>query len=367
MLNKLKRKIIGNKYTAVDFGHHSLKVVQGKVKNNSLELMYAGSRELEPGALEEGEVADVSLVAASLQNILQEGIRRQGKILFVPAREQIVVRIINVPDMPESELRETLRWEIDDYLPMAIDEVKMEFLPLEQEKSQQRVLVAVIPENVLNGYKEVFSRLNISPHVANLQELSLFSLLNYQQKLNQITAIIDMGANNLRVIIAREKNIYLSRSTDIGGSDFTEPFMEESETWLEAEQQKQQTDLLSETGRSEEDELDMDLMIEQLEASQTPGGRLSVLAEEAAEQIERSLNYYSSQHRGDSVDKILYTGGGFRLSGLVKKIEGELDRNMELIDPLYGTSGELDTSAVDRYRMAVAVGLIISEVVSDES
>lgn len=369
MWQKIKNRIWKNKYTAVDFGHHSIKLVQAEFKKDKIIINNLDWQLLEPGVLENGRIADKSLASASLQTLLDRGVRRPGRIVFVPAMENIIVRVITIPEVTEDDLDETIRWEAEDYLPLPLEEVKLEYLTMDKEEGKQRVLLAVIPRDVLTGYEDIFSSIDQRPEVANLQDLAIVSLLNYQDKINRPSAIISMGASNMQVIIAQKNNIILSRKCDVGGNDFTNIFAENNMSWQEAEKKKQEIDLTELDDEVNDDELSMDLVISQAESVNSLENRINQLKEKVVAEVEKSLEYYSSQHHGANVEKIFFTGGNFLMQGLKDNISRQIDVDLERIDPFSDLTLSVDKEIDDaiRYRFAISVGLIISEVFADEN
>ncbi|SDL58879.1 pilus assembly protein PilM [Halarsenatibacter silvermanii] len=348
MFNRIKKILSGTRFTAVDFGHSSIKLAQGKARNNSFELTGLDREDLEPGAVKEGEIDDISLVVESMEKLLQRGLRRKGEILYAPASGQIVVRIIELPQMPEDELEEAIRWEADDYLPIPIDRAELEYIILEELEEEYRVLISVIPGEVLVDYQEVFSQLNLKPKVANLQELALVSLLLYLDEFSEPSAIIDMGGRRTQVVIGADHNIFLCRGSDVGGSDFTEFYQAEAESWQEAEDLKRERGIPAESK-------------DFLELESSPSIQIDNLIRE----IERSLNYYSSQNRGETVENIYFTGGGFKLAGLVERIEEQLNIEMTGLDFTEKLGFSPENSDADDFH-GVSVGLMASEVIEGE-
>jgi len=358
--------IRGKKFTAIDFGHHSIKVAQCRVGGDDITLLGWGDQKLPRGAMENGQVEDISMVAGELKNAMDNSSISPSNIIFSPAVGQEFVRKHDMPRMPEDELEEALRWEVEEYLNLPPERVASDFIILEENEDELEVLLVVLPENVLGGYQKVFNKLNYSARVANVQELALISLLSYQGRMEEPSLVINLGDQMSRIVIAKEDDFYLSRSVEIAGRHFTRVFKNPERTWVEAENAKRKASLPQEQEEDESD-MDIDMMVNQVESGEEGQAELLSLAEELVSEINRSLDYYNNRFSEEEISHIYITGGGFRLQGLKEYVDNEVELSLTEIDPVedindrrvdYGGSGDT---------MAVPLGLVASEVLHDES
>ena len=357
--------ITGTKYTAIDFGHQSLKAAQCKVKGDSIELIKLGKQNLPSAAIKNGRINDFSLVAEELKQLFERLSIKGKNLIFSPAVGQEFVRKHEMPLLPKNELHQALRWEVEEYLNLPPEKVATDFIILKETEENTEVLLVVLPEDVLEGYQQVFSQLNITPKVANVQELALISLLSHQNELSEPSLIINMGRELTRIVIAREDDFFLSRSVEVGGKHFTKIFKREDISWQKAEQAKKKAEISAEeTGNSEAK--DIDLMISDMETAEAENSKLLRLGDELAEEVARSLEYYNNRFSQETISGCFITGGGFLLKGLKTYLESELEINLQEIDPLTGIEDSINNNK-NKELMAVVLGLVVSEVLYHES
>lgn len=367
IFNPLK-KLRGKKYTAIDFGHDSLKVVHCRSSGKNIQLLKWGKRKLPDEAIENGQIQNINLVVNELKGLMNNHSIRPGKLLFSPAVGQEFVRKQEIPVMPEDEMQEALQWEVEEYLNLSPGEVASDYLILQEKEQNYDLLLVVLPDKVLEGYQQVFQRMNYTPRTANVQELALISLLAAQEKMNEPTMLVNLGKNLTRIVIAREDNFYLSRSVEIGGRHFTRIFKTADNTWAEAEKSKVQSVIEISEQEAEEEPVDIDLMVSGIDNKNSGEAELLSMAEELTSEMERSLEYYNNRFSGREISDIHITGGGFKLTGLKEYIDKEIDQNIKVIDPLKNIAdNRKDKSAEFKEFMAVAVGLVTSEVFYHES
>ena len=82
----------------------------------------------------------------------QSGIKEKNVAIGLPSSKTFTT-VIDVPTMSEAELKNTIKYQVDKYIPMAIDEVKIDWALLGQSlhnPQQQEVLLA----STANSYSE---------------------------------------------------------------------------------------------------------------------------------------------------------------------------------------------------------------------
>ena len=123
-------------------------------KSPMLSLAAVHERRLPEGIVFEGEVLDPDGLAAELKSFVKEG-RFKGKLVRLGVGNQkVIVRTIEVPEMDEEELRGAIEFQAQDYIPMPIEEVVLDFQVVRRQVDsegvvrQQVVLVAAQKEMV---------------------------------------------------------------------------------------------------------------------------------------------------------------------------------------------------------------------------
>ena len=358
--------LTGVKYTAVDFGHHSLKAVHCKARGDSIKVLKSGFKTIPHGAIHNGQIDDLSTVSSNLKDLFQEAGISPGLIIFSPAAGQEFVRRVQVPAMPYNELEEALRWEVQEYLNLPPERVASDFLILEEDEENFEILLALMPLHILDDYKEVFDRIGYRARVANMQELALISLLNYQDNLDESSAIINIGANKTRILIASKDEFYLSRSVEIAGNSYTKVFKNEDNSWEEADELKKRSEFTPEKVE-EEQEADFEMVVSGFAEGDNHQSRMKKLTDDLLVEINRSMEYYRERNPNQQLEKLYLTGGGSKLYGLKEYISEDLGLDILSIDPYEGFKNKNGDSPGEVGRMTVASGLVASEVIFNEN
>lgn len=358
------------KYTCIDIGTYSIKIVQLKAAKHGVEIIDAGIQKLPRDTINDGIITDESLVSTELQNLINMMKVKPGYIVTTVPNNNLLIRNIEMPKLDQKDVKETLRWEADDQLPYPVENAALDYLLAGEDGETAKYLVAAVKNNVIDNYLAPYARLNLKPKVMNVQPMALLSLLDYQGELDGTIAIIDIGASSTQITVGNKKNIMLSRTIDTGGHSFTSSLMDvKSIEYAAAEEEKIEYGLGEADDEKEDFDKFMDSMQIGMEASDDDY-RLNSLATTLSSEITRSFDFFTMKHREEEIKKVFITGGGARLKGLEKLISEEIGEELILIDPFKSTGYEFigepycgDCS----YEFSVAVGLGIAEVMADES
>ncbi len=362
--------LFNNKFTTIDIGTNAIKLARFKKSRNSLTLLNTAYQKLPYDTIRDGMIVDIPIVAKYLKNLLSGLDFKPRKIVTTIPSNHIITRNVEFPIMSDDELEQAMKWEAEEYLPFSIEEARLDYLLIDQDEETLKILLVAVKEDILEKIEATFKRIGLKPKVLNIQPMALLSLLKFQDAIgdDETVAIIDLGASSTQVVVGDKKNIYLSRSIDIGGQSFTSLLMENMQLdFIKAEEHKFENGLEDNDDMYSEGDTfsEMDISLSEVAVSVGEDGLLGSLVEELTEEISRSLEYYSMKYRGKVVDKIYITGGGSRLQGIKELISGHLDRELLLLNPLYNLN--IENARNDLLEeLAVVIGLGVSEVLTDE-
>ena len=354
-----------NILTAIDIGFSSVKIAKFKKKKDKLVLLELGSNKVSPGSFKEGDIEDQALVATTLERTFKDLNIKPEKVVTTISNDNIIIRNIEMPAMPEKELAEALKWEIEDYLPFPAHQAALDYLIIEKGEEIIKLLLVAAHNNTLNSFMDVYERAGVKPLVINVQPMALLSILQYQNKLDETAVIVDIGASGTRVVIGDSRNVYLSRTIDTGGYDFTKSIMESRDMeFMEAEKYKIENGLESDNKQSNQ----LDTPLSQLSMTGlSEGDVLSTLAANLGKEISRSLEYYQMKFRGSNLKQIYLTGGGSRLKGLTGVINEEIELEIVPLNPFGEIEHDFPDEELVRAEFSIPIGLAVSEVVASES
>jgi type IV pilus assembly protein PilM len=162
-----------------------------------------------------------------------------------------------------------------------------------------------------------------------MNPLAVYNAMAYDNRVDGTTMIIDLGAENTDLIIADADTIWL-RSIPIGGNNFTETLVKSFKLNFPKAEDLKRNAATSKYAR-------------QIFQAMRP-----VFADLVAE-VQRSIGFYASVHRDSRIKRILAVGGTFKLPGLQKYLQQNLQLDVERLDTL-GAGAPPDPKAAATYQ-----------------
>lgn len=180
-------------FFALDIGTNAVRVVQlspqGKGSWSLVHFGY-GTVDTHTTAANSKE-SERRLGEVILTVIGQSGIKTRNVVIGLPSQKTFTT-VIDMPVMPEAELRSTIKYQIDQYVPMAADEAKVDWVLLGQsahDASQQEVLLA----STANAYAE--ERLEF------IESLGLNVIAAEPDPIAMVRALLPAGLDDGRMLI----------------------------------------------------------------------------------------------------------------------------------------------------------------------
>lgn len=180
-------------FFALDIGTNAIRVVQlapaGQDVWNLVRFGYAPLDEktassASPEAMR--RLGEIIMTAVG-----QSGIKTKNVAIGLPSSKTFTT-VIEVPIMPENELRSTIKYQVDQYIPMAINEAKVDWAPLGvslHDPKMQEVLIA----STANSYTE--ERLEF------VEGLGLNVIASEPDQLAMVRSLLPAGIPDARLII----------------------------------------------------------------------------------------------------------------------------------------------------------------------
>lgn len=147
----------------------------------------------------------------------QSGIKTKNVVIGLPSQKTFTT-VIDVPMMPEAELRSTIKYQIDQYIPMSIDDAKVDWALLGQSAhnpQQQEVLLASTANAYAEERLEFVEGLGLNVIAAEPDSIAMIRSL-LPTGIADGRLIIDMGELSTNLVITSDGSPRLVRSIPTG-------------------------------------------------------------------------------------------------------------------------------------------------------
>ncbi|GAB6942095.1 type IV pilus assembly protein PilM [Thermus brockianus] len=356
----------------LEVGASSLKLVE--LSGHPPTLRAYATRSIPPGTVVDGVVREPGTLAQEIRELLAEARTKKRYVVSAVPNPALILRTLQVPKMPPKEMEEAVRWEAERYIPFPIDEVVLDFAPLDPlaevaEGEQMEVMVAAARQEAVASLIEALREAGLTPVVLDVKPFA--GLYPLEEELNRepdrTVVAVEIGAESTSLVLTRGDRPLAVRLLTLSGKDFTEAIAKSfGLDFLTAEDVKRTYGLATIPTEDEELLLDFDAERERYSPARIYDAIRPVLVE-LTQEIRRSLEFFRVQ-LGDIQPEVGYLyGGGSRLRGLSTLLTDTLGVNFLVPDPWNGVQIDPKRFDLEKLREAgaelmVPVGLALRGV-----
>lgn len=169
------------KYNAfgLDISDTAVRVARLKEKGGSFLPVSFNEIPVKQGIVEAGAIKDEKLLASIIKNCKNtaKGKRIESKyvVASLPEKESFLV-IIQMPKMSEKELKTAIVFEAENYIPLPLDSVYMDFeiiKPVAENMDHLDVLCVATPRKIVNSYVSAIKAAGLVPVALELESQSI--------------------------------------------------------------------------------------------------------------------------------------------------------------------------------------------------
>ncbi len=307
----------------LDIGSSALKAVELKElgKGRGYQLLNVGIEPLSPEAIVDGAIMDSALVAETIQRLFTSNRIKAPDVAISLSGHAVIIKKISLPQMSQEELAESIQWEAEQYIPFDVDDVNIDYQVLEgpslSGEGNMDVLLVAVKKDKINDYTTVLANAGKTAQVVDVDVFALQNAYeaNYDVPLDQVVALVNMGASVTNIAILQGGSSIFWRDITVGGNLYTEAIARELGLPFEqAEQLK----------RGQE--------VEGASADRVPG-ILQAVSEQVGTEIQKTLDFFKATSSSDPVSLMVLSGGSSRTPGLTDYLGQRFDATVEMLDP----------------------------------
>jgi type IV pilus assembly protein PilM len=341
----------------LDIGTSSIKVMQiseTKNKHKKQQVLGYGSIRYDSEAVVEGIIKDPELVAKAVKELFESGIigeiTTRRVALAIPV-SKAYSRVMNLPRMSKKELDEAIRLEAEQYIPVALDDLYLDYLITSQTKDNTELLVSAAPKMLVDSYMVVADLLGLEVVLIEPTIASSGRLVGNAEDSDIPTILVDFGSLSVDITIF-DKQLIVTGTLPGGGDTFTDLIA-------------QKLDVSKQVAYTIKTKYGLNVSKKQPEIQEALDPILSSLIKE----IKKMIRYYSdrSDQKNRKIGQVITMGGGANLPGLSEYLTNELRLPARMCSPW--TNLDFDKlqppseSEKTMYITAAGLGLIIPKEV----
>ncbi|MBI9115356.1 type IV pilus assembly protein PilM [Sanguibacter suaedae] len=322
-----KSRVIG-----LDIGSTNVRAAEvefgsrGPAASNPPEVLRFGEVPLPPGAVRDGEVVEPEAVTTAIKHLWRETKFSTKDVVIGVGNQRVLVRDMDLPAMPLDQIRASLPYQVQDQIPVAVEDALLDFVPTALADGQhgpvvKGLLVAATKDSVEANISAVEAA-GLRVSMVDLNALALTRSLTRGAWADRTVALVDLGARITTVVIVVAGLPQFVRVLPTGGHDMTAAIssaMGVSEA--DAEAMKRQVGI------------GMSVPPDYVPAAEAVAQVGHVLVEA----VRGTLSYFSMNNPNGVLDMVLLSGRGAQLPGLGQYLSSAARVSVSLATPLAAT------------------------------
>jgi type IV pilus assembly protein PilM len=303
-------------YFGLDIGETALRLVQLKKGGAKPVLVTLGDVEVPSNLLEtDSAAAHDKLTELIVQLVKDLRVTSKNVVVGLPA-SKVFASVITTPKLNDAELAKAIKYQADQYVPMAIDQVKLDWTVLGPGKTENEleILLVACPNTVADKYLNIITKAGLEVSALEVNATALYRAV--VPPTSPPVIVLDAGSTSTDLSIVYQGTPRLIRSIPVGGATFRKSVS----TALGL------------------DDVQADQFVKKFGLTQTKlegqvykavKPNVDILVEE----IGKSIKFFTTRYTDVKVEKIVLTGGAANMLELPAYIANATRLPVELANP----------------------------------
>lgn len=330
----------------IDLGLGSIKVVALNRNQQLLSLAAIGEIKTPNGDWMKSNATKKSVedVGQALKSLMKDmKISGRQAVTALPEYE-IVSRLVSLPPLKESEIKDALRFEAETFVPYPLDQVSIDYEVIEEDEAGRLTVFAIAAKNdLIANYIKIFKISGLDLLAIESPAVSMRRILKQMNTSSMATMLVDIGEKYSEIVAFKKGNIYFARSMPVGGESLTRAIsVNLGLDMASAEEYKKAYG------------------IKEMELEGKIKNSIMPVFSSMAEEIRRAMALFAEGSE-KPIELLVLSGGGSKMPGFAEELTRLLGIEVQVIQPFLKIDASQIVSPIDLnadgYRFSTAMGL----------
>jgi len=302
-------------YFGLDIGSTSIKLLQSD--GNRVKLLAIANN---PSGKNIGAMNNAEKIALTdiLKTLVHDTGLREKKVVTSISESLVFSRVLKFPVMSTPELATAIKWELDQSVPFPPNDVETSWSIIEKPEKftgeeKVAVYVVAVPSGISDTYMQILDLVGLEPVRLENEVPALVRGFNKILSSDVATIILELGASGTNIVAAGKDTVFENYYMPVGGLAITRLIAEAFGLPLaQAENYKR-------TYGINKDQLE---------------GKMFTVVKPVIDniigEVKKMAISYSNSHKDKNITRLVVTGGGSYLLGLIPYLSGALE-GMEVV------------------------------------
>ena len=339
---------------ALEIGSQSVTMGVFTPAGRGFALSRYARRDILLDPVEEGMRMDY--VGSAIAEMVQELKVRGSEVRNVVSGQQVFMRFIKLPAIDMDDIAEQVGFEAQQHIPFPLEDIIYSYQELaDREEGEREVLLVAIKKDVLDNLNSQVEAGPLKTRSVDCSITSLYNAFRANYDEDEPVVLLDIGAKTTDIIFA-EDGRFFTRSVTAAGAFITNSIAREFNlSFREAEQLKIEDGVVS-LGNGYTDG-----MSEQEAALATT---IRTAMTRLSSEVQRTINHYRAQYKGNPPTKAYICGGGARLPFALEFLQAALNIPVEYLNPVDILSVGPKVDEAELEQDAICLGPIVGAAIT---
>lgn len=340
--------LLGSKeLIGLDIGSSAVKLAHVKPVGVEFRVKKFGVYPLPPDAIVDGAIMDHVSVIEGIKTALRELKVKEKEVATSLSGHSVIIKKVVLPTTTPEELEESIQWEVEQYIPFDIKDVKIDFQvigPLKEDPSKMDVLLVAVKTDLVNDYVSVIKDAGLTPTIVDIDSIAAGNAFELCHPVSdeQVPMVVNVGASFININILHSGVPLFTRDVPMGGGMYTSEIQKQLAVSFDTAEELK-------VGKKDAGERAEKIA----EIMRTVSNILST-------EVQRSYNFFSATYPDRLVTKVYLTGGAAKSAFLKEMLTEKIGVDVELFDPFEGLmleEGSVDRSLAAGFNTAATVSI----------
>ena len=352
-LKNLKKKKVKERQKKVkvisfDIGTYYIKAVVGTYYKDNLTIENYYKIKTPIDSVVDGEIKKEKILANTLKSFLKENSINVKYGTCTTNSSLIINREVIIPKVEEEELETVVRYEIQQYLPINLDDYILQVKVINEIFSDEGIKLNIraiaYPNKIAIKYYNLLKEIDLKPYVLDVNYNAINKFVNYieignfNNKSQNIICMVDFGHSSITVNIYKNGKIDFTRIIKSGGKDIETLLADNDDFHINMRESKIENDKFI-----------------CLDVNEYLSNEIKETIDEWLEKVEKIINYYNNKNLNNNVECIYIFGGASSINGFEKYFASKLGIDSKKVNNINKSTfnSKDDGKDIDEYINAI--------------
>lgn len=292
-----------NKLIGLDVGNNTIKVASLAKNADTYSLEAIAQIASPPKGISSDAVLDLQTLSQTIKQLIASSRIKTNTVALALPENAVFTKVIEMPQLSQTELSAALKFEMEQYIPLPIDKVKTDWQILgtseEGQNKTMSVMLIAAPILLLDKYQKIMDMANLTAESIESEIISVHRALLPLISGAVSNMIVHMGATSTTIAIVRGGIIKMVFTINQGGDALTRSIS------IELGFDMQQAENYKRTYGFSQNQMDGKI-----------GKVLATPVASIVADIKKTMLSYREKYNNENIKQIILSGGSAVLPGL---------------------------------------------------